>query len=83
MKQRYTIDEITDDLHPPYLVVRQANVEGDPVVGQLVPDDTIPDGDLYVSAIPELVEPYVHSDISLLQMLVDDGSLVKVERGDP
>ncbi|KKL22624.1 hypothetical protein LCGC14_2433610, partial [marine sediment metagenome] len=30
----------------------------------------------YRTAVPEMVDPYVHSDTSLIQQLVDSGSLV-------
>ena len=36
------------------------------------------DEPLYRSTVPEMVEPYVHSDTSLIQHLVDAGSLVRV-----
>ncbi len=34
---------------------------------------------LYRDNVPEQVEPYVHVDRSLIQQLVDDGSLVPVD----
>ena len=36
------------------------------------------DESLYRSNVPETVDPYVHSDTSLIQHLVDGGSLVWV-----
>jgi len=34
---------------------------------------------LYRSEVPQVVDPYVHSDTSLIQQLIDNGSLVPVE----
>ena len=39
-------------------------------------DSQMSDLTTYRTAVPEMVDPYVHSDTSLIQQLVDSGSLV-------